>query len=335
MQTPFHDFLRIPGNARTVWVAGLSLLLGLAVLLVPFSDSPIAIDIGFRICMLIILAVSWDLMAGAGLISLGHSAFWGLGNYAAIISANGLGFNLALSLLPATLSGALLGAGLAVITGRLRGIYFAISTLAASEGLRVLAVMLPDVTGGSNGIYLDTTLAPNPLVVNITGSIGAIAGAIVAVLIARSRYHFALRAMRNNESAAQMLGIEPLRYRVGIMAISGAMASLAGGISMWRGGYLDPSMAFDLLTTINTQIASILGGIYTIPGPIIGAAAAIALGELTRIFFGQFVGVSLFIFGIVLTLLVLRLPNGIYGGLRQQWLRLRSDSSKQISSRKA
>jgi branched-chain amino acid transport system permease protein len=319
---------------RTLWSAGIWILLGLAILLVPFSDSPLTIDIGFRICMLIMLAVSWDLMAGAGLISLGHSAFWGLGNYAAIISANNLGFTLALSLLPATVSGAILGAGLAIITGRLRGIYFAISTLAASEGLRVLAVMVPDVTGGSNGIYLNSSLAPNPLVVNITGSIGAIIGAIIALLIARSRYHFALRAMRNNESAAQMLGIEPLRYRVGIMAISGAMASLAGGISMWRGGYLDPSMAFDLLTTINTQIAAILGGIYTLPGPIIGAAAAIALGELTRIVFGQFVGVSLLIFGIVLTVLVLRLPNGIFGALRQQWLRLRDSRTNQLSSRK-
>jgi branched-chain amino acid transport system permease protein len=228
----------------------------------------------------------------------------------------------------------LLGAGLALITGRLRGIYFAISTLATSEGLRVLAVMLPDITGGSNGIYLDTTLSPGPLTVNVAASIGAIVAMLVAWIIAQSRYHFALRAMRSNESASQMLGIEPLRHRVGIMAVSGALASLAGAISMWRGGYLDPSVAFDLLTTINAQIAPILGGIYTLPGPIIGAVAAVALGELTRIFLGQFVGVSLLVFGMVLILLVLWLPNGIYGALRQRLLRGVAGSRNPVSSSK-
>lgn len=301
--------------------AGIWIVLGVAAIFLPFSDHPIIIDNGFRVCMLVMLAVSWNLMAGTGLISLGHSAFWGLGSYAAIISANQLGFTLALSVIPATVLGALLGAGLALITGRLRGIYFAISTLATSEGLRVLAVMLPDITGGSNGIYLDTTLSPGPLTVNVAASIGAIVAMLVAWIIAQSRYHFALRAMRSNESASQMLGIEPLRHRVGIMAVSGALASLAGAISMWRGGYLDPSVAFDLLTTINAQIAPILGGIYTLPGPIIGAVAAVALGELTRIFLGQFVGVSLLVFGMVLILLVLWLPNGIYGALRQRLLR--------------
>ncbi len=124
--------------STAAWLAA-----GLAAIALPLFAPPFAADIHFQICALVMIAVSWNLMAGAGLISLGHSAFFGLGSYAALLTANALNCSLFASLVPALLAGAALGAGLALITGRLRGIYFAISTLAASEGLRVLAVMLP------------------------------------------------------------------------------------------------------------------------------------------------------------------------------------------------
>jgi branched-chain amino acid transport system permease protein len=257
-------------------------------------------------------------MAGAGLVSLGHSGFWGLGSYAAALSVNKLGFSFAASLIPAILCGALIGAGLALITGRLRGIYFAISTLAMSEGFRVIAVMLPDVTGGFKGLYLDSSHFPGMVAVHIVAAVGAIATAGIAWQLSRTRYHFALRAMRDNEAACQMLGVEPLRYRLGIMALSGAMASLAGGISIWRGGYLDPDVAFDLITTINAQIAPILGGIYTLPGPIIGSIITVALGEITRLALGDIVGASLLVYGALLVVIVLALPHGIYGAFSRR-----------------
>jgi branched-chain amino acid transport system permease protein len=290
-------------------------------LALPYLGSPVFRDINFQVCLLIILAISWNLMAGAGLISLGHSAFWGLGSYAAILSVNKLGLFFGLSLVPSVLAGALVGAGLALVTGRLKGIYFAIATLAASEGLRVIAVMLPDLTGGSNGIYLDSTHAAKPNEVYLAATLGAIGAAVIAFMLSQSRYHFALRAMRNSEMASRMLGVEPLRFRIGIMSISGAMASFAGAVNMWRGGYLDPAVAFDLLITINSQIAPILGGIYTLGGPIIGAIVTMGLGELARIYLGKVVGASLLIFGLVLVVMIMYMPNGIIGAWRDWQLR--------------
>jgi branched-chain amino acid transport system permease protein len=299
-------------NSRTAW-AIVSVLTALVALTVPLYGSAAVVDINFRVCALVMIAVSWNLMAGAGLVSLGHSGFWGFGSYAAVLCVNKLGFSFAASLIPATICGALIGAGLALITGRLRGIYFAISTLAMSEGFRVAAVMLPDLTGGFNGLYLDASRFPGTLAVNLVAAAGAVGVTLIAWLLSRSRYHFALRAMRDNEAASQMLGVEPLRYRLGIMALSGAMASLAGGISIWRGGYLDPGVAFDLTTTIDSQIAPILGGIYTLPGPIIGSLMTVALGEFTRLTLGNIVGASLLLYGVMLIVIVLGLPNGIYG----------------------
>lgn len=294
-----------------------------ALVLAPLAGSAVVGDVAFRIGTLLIISVSWNMMAGAGLVSLGHSGFWGLGSYAAILCVNKLGFSFAMSLIPATIIGALIGAGLASITGRLRGIYFAISTLAMSEGLRVIAVMLPDLTGGANGLYLDASKHPGPMAVTLVASIGAILTVAISYVLSRSRYQFALRAMRDNEAASQMLGVEPLRYRFGIMALSGAMASFAGGINVWRGGYLDPGVAFDLITTINSQIAPILGGIYTLPGPAIGAILTVALGEVTRLTLGNIVGASLLLYGSMLVAIVLILPNGVYGALvgakRPRW----------------
>lgn len=296
-------------------VPAVGVVLALAALSLPFLHAPLAADAAFRGATLVMIAISWNMMAGAGLVSLGHSAFWGLGSYVAVLVANDLHVPFVLSLAPALLAGGLFGAGLAFLTGRLRGIYFAIATLAASEALRVLASMLPDVTGGYNGLYLDTSLFPGPVVLSIAATLGAVLAALVAWAVARSRYAFGLRAMRDNESAVQMLGIAPIRFRVGVVAVSGALASLAGAINAWHGGYLDPGVAFDLQTTINAQIAPILGGIYTLAGPVVGAIATIVLDEATRALLGGIVGASLMLFGVLLVAIVICLPQGLVGAL--------------------
>lgn len=284
-------------------------------LLVPVLGSPTYVDLAFRCCSLVTLAVSWNLMASAGLISLGHSAFFGLGAYVAILSANLLGAPFWVSLVGSLAAGALLGSSLALITGRLRGIYFAIATLAASEGLRVIAVMLPDLTGGAKGAYLSTKTFPGALTVNVAMSVVAVITCLIAWLVSRSRFHYAFRAMRANESASQMLGIFPLKFRASIMAISGAWASAVGGVEVWHGGYLDPGIAFDLHNTITSQIAPILGGIYTVAGPIVGGVATVFLGDATRLAVGHIQGASLLVFGLVLVGCVLYLPHGLLGGL--------------------
>lgn len=254
-------------------------------------------------------------MASAGLISLGHSAFFGLGAYVGILFANHFAMAFWQTLIAATIAGGLLGSALALLTGRLRGIYFAITTLAMSEALRILALM-PDVTGGAKGAYLAANPHPGALTVNLTMNFAVIASCLLVWWISCSRYHYALRAMRANEHASQMIGIFPLKFRVAIMAISGAMASIVGCIEVWHGGYLDPAIAFDLHVTIIAQIAPILGGIYTLSGPVIGAFATIILGDATRFAFGHMQGVSLLMFGLVLVGCVLYLPHGILGWMQ-------------------
>ena len=301
------------------------LILGIAVslgcLALPFFSTAVVNDWIVSAASLMILAYSWNMAANAGLISLGHSAFWGLGSYSAILAANKLGLPMAVSLIPAIAVGALVGAALAVITGRLKGIFFAISTLALSEGLRVLAVMTPGFTGGGEGMYMNPKLRPSPEIVSALMVSGAIASVWICWALSRTPWHFAFRAMRANESAAEMLGVHPVRFRAGVLALSAAMASYAGGVRIWYGGFIDPGIAFDLHITILAQIAPILGGIHTLAGPAIGALLGVVLSEATRVWLGS-KGFSLLVYGLALVLAILFLPSGVWGGLRnslQRW----------------
>jgi branched-chain amino acid transport system permease protein len=298
-------------------------LLAIIAILLPLVASPIVNNMILRIGSLIMLAISWNLAANAGLISLGHSAFWGLGSYAALLVANRLGWPFFASLIPAMLIGAVSAAAIAVITGRLRGIFFAIAMLALSEGLRVIAVMTPDLTGGGAGVFIDQALRPSTQTVALVTAVCAVGSALVAYLISLTPFHYACRAMRNNENASEMLGINPLRFRIAVLSLSGAMASLAGGVNIWYSGFLDPSIGFDLHITILAQIAPILGGIHTLAGPIIGAFATIGISEFSRILLGE-QGGSLLVYGVILVVSILYMPKGIYG----TWLAWRQRKPK-------
>jgi branched-chain amino acid transport system permease protein len=266
-----------------------------------------------RLSTLILVAVSWNLMANAGLISLGHSGFWGLGAYTAALLANSVHLPFWLSIVPGMLVGAVAGAGLAYITGRLRGLFFAISTLAMSEGLRVVALMVPKLTGGAEGLFVHDALRPDRSTLTSFALILSVAAVAASYVLSRSRYQYALRAMRDGESAVQMLGVSPLRYRAGVTALSGALASCAGVVSAWYTGYLDPNAAFDLKITISSQIAPLFGGLYTVAGPVLGSFATLAISELTRLYFGYSAGVGLLAYGVILVFGVLFMPTGIVG----------------------
>ena len=298
--------------------AALAVVASLVSLALPFAATAVVNDWIISAASMVILAVSWNMAANAGLISLGHSAFWGVGTYTAVLSANKLGLPLAVALIPAMLIGALLGALLALITGRLRGIFFAISTLALSEGLRVIAVMTPGFTGGGEGIYVNPQLRIGAHWVAAIMVVGALISILVAWMISRTSWHFAFRAMRANESAAQMLGVRPIGFRVGILALAGAMAAFAGGVRVWYGGFVDPGIAFDLQITIYAQIGPLLGGIYTLAGPVIGALLSVLLSEAARIWFGT-QGFGLLVYGVALVLCILFLPHGVWGGLQRLW----------------
>jgi branched-chain amino acid transport system permease protein len=302
-------------SART-WIA-IAAAMAVAFALPPFLPPGLS-DWATRLSTLVLVAVSWNMMANAGLISLGHSGFWGLGAYTAALLANSIHLPFWLSIVPAMALGAGFGVFLAYVTGRLRGLFFAISTLAMSEALRVVALMVPSLTGGAEGFFVLDQLRPSRVTLTIFALCLAVAAVAISYFLSKSRYQYALRAMRDSESAVQMLGVNPAHFRMGVTALSGAIASCAGVVSAWYTGYLDPGAAFDLKITISAQIAPLFGGLYTVAGPLLGSAALLTISELTRLHFGYSAGVGLLAYGLVLVFGVLFMPTGIVG-LSKRW----------------
>jgi branched-chain amino acid transport system permease protein len=290
----------------------------LASFVIPHFLPPGLSDFATRLSTLILVAVSWNMMANAGLISLGHSGFWGLGAYSAALLANAVHMPFWLTIIPAMLLGAAFGAFLAYVTGRLRGLFFAISTLAMSEALRVVALMVPKLTGGAEGLFVYDAIRPDRETMATFALVLSVATIAASYFLAKSRYQYGLRAMRDSESAVQMLGVNPARFRVGVTALSGAIASCAGVISAWYTGYLDPGAAFDLKVTISAQIAPLFGGLYTVTGPVIGSFAILVLSEVTRLYFGYNAGVGLLVYGCILVFGVLFMPTGLVG-ISKHW----------------
>ncbi len=291
------------------------LIAGLAWLGLPLFGSATFNDWQFRTSTLIMLATSWNMMANAGLISLGHSAFWGVGSYAAVLAANRLGLSLLPSLAVAVGVGLVLGFVIAAVTGSLRGIFFAIATLALAEGFRALAFVIPGLTAGAAGLFLAPVHRPGRLTLDVTAAAAAALSVLVALLLVRSRSHFAFRAMRSNESACEMLGVNPRRFRIGIVSLSSAIACCAGALNALFGGFLDPDIAFTLTFTIEAQIATILGGIHLVLGPVVGSILIVALSDGSRLALGNLPGASQLAFGVVLVLAVMFMERGLCGWL--------------------
>ncbi len=271
--------------------------------------TPYQLDIFTTLLAFIALAQSWNILAGyGGQVSLGVSAFVGTGAYSAALLELHAGLGYPLGILAATVAGAVLAAVLAVPLLRLRGDYFSIGTLSAALALQALAVNWAFV-GGSTGLTLPEAGIPGP-VENFQLACG-IAGVAMAVtyLVAHSSFGMRLKAVRDNEPAAVGLGVSAFRHRLGALLMSGALSGLTGGLLAMQQVSFEPGGMLGLGWTVNALLMTIVGGIGTILGPVIGAVAVYYL--LTKQL-ESLQTVSVIIEGVLLLVIVRFAPRGIW-----------------------
>ena len=215
-----------------------------------------------------------------------------------------------------------MAAGLAVggLTFRygLRGSYFALVTLAFAEVLRIVATSV-SFTGGGVGLMLPLReVATNMQFPSRHGYIYLILAFVLLALavtawLRRSRFGAYLQAVRDNEDAARAIGVDPLRVKLGGIALSAAFMSAAGAFYVQVFQYIDPAIAFGPAVSVEALVGAIVGGMGTLWGPVLGALALHALADLTRNLFGELPGISMVIYGVVLILIVTFAPRGISG----------------------
>ena len=278
---------------------------------------------------------AWSLMGRFGLVSLGHGAFLGVGAYTTALLWNFY------SLTPWI--GALLAVGaavaLAVVLGipcfrfRVIGHYFGLVTLAVGEVVRLLIIAERDWTGGSLGLTLKTAGSDwsvyaiqfaDKRVFYYASLAFFLAGLWIWDRVDRSMARSALEAIGEDETAAASVGIRVTRFKLGITVGSAGLTALGGVLYAQYISYVNPDTLSGIGVSLKIVFAVVLGGMYSLMGPLVGTALTTALSEGLRIAFGlKLLGMAETIYGLLLIIFIIFLPSGIYGSIRDA-LRRRS-----------
>lgn len=307
-------------------------LLG-ALLLLPAFASAYALSVATLILYLAYTGQAWNVMMGfAGQLSLGHSLYVGVGAYVAagLFVHFGIGpwAGIWLAIAACVLLGAIIGF-LAFRFG-IAGVYFALLTIAFAEFTRIGFDHM-QWTGGPGGMFLKVAQRDQIDLANLRGppemyyyAILALAAAAFAVCgwLLRSRAGYYWQAIRENEEAAQALGINTFRWKMLAVAISSAMTAPAGVFFAFYYNSLFPEQIFNIGRSIEIVLGPIIGGVGTLFGPILGAAVltlvADGITEVLAAFGWEIPGVKQVIYGVVLLVVVMFLPHGIWPALARR-----------------
>ncbi|HET6515792.1 MAG TPA: branched-chain amino acid ABC transporter permease [Thermodesulfovibrionales bacterium] len=264
------------------------------------------------------IGMAWNLLGGyCGQVSFGHAAYFGVGAYTAgiLYTKSGLSpwWGVPLSVFVVALFAFVLG----FIVLRLRGPFFALATLASGEVMRVTAENWVDFTGGTLGIMIqERTWVEKIWYFYIVLAIAAVTFFLVKKLI-ESKLGYYFVAIREDQDAAESLGINTTLYKTLALCISGVLTGIAGAFYTNYMGYIDPHVAFALHDiSIITIMIVMVGGVATYWGPFVGAIIMVLLAELIRSIPGLGVAYQTF-FGILLIIIIIFLPNGIVGDYRK------------------
>jgi len=286
-------------------------VISLMVPLVVTSDYQL--QVLFRIYLFAALGLAWNLVGGyAGQLSLGHAAYFGAGAYGLALFTR-LGFPmwavLALLVLLAMLFALLIGG----VSFRLRGPYFALATIAFAEVVHAAAKNLPSVTGGDVGVQVPALFHTNVnrsfylCAVILTAVVTA-----VTVLISRSRFGYYLMAIREDQDTALAVGVNASRIKLYSLLISAAFTALAGALYGSLFLFIVPDQVLSIDISNEIAIVAMLGGAGTLAGPMVGA---VVLESASEIFKSVFQEAHLLIYGLLLIVVVLFLPEGIVGSV--------------------
>ncbi|MGI9523957.1 MAG: branched-chain amino acid ABC transporter permease [Hyphomicrobiaceae bacterium] len=319
--------MQVPRVSRNSHSARMALAIGLVVVFVlaaaPWWAGRADMRLMSEFFLYLALASLWNLLAGyAGLVSVGQQAFVGFGGYMLFALTMIGGVDPILAIAATALLGAAISVPVAILIFRLRGAYFAIGTWVIAEVCRLTSAQISSLGGGSG------TSLPISIVKSMAQSramreslsywlaLGATVAVIAAIFVVlRSRRGLALTAIRDNELAAESLGIDIWRTKFSIYIIVSAMTAVVGALIFLQKLRISPDAAFSVNDwTAFVIFIVVIGGIGTIEGPIIGALIFFALRETLAD-----LGTTYLMFlGLVAIVTMLKAPRGVWGYIRER-----------------
>ena len=323
---------RIPHDFRTL------IVLTLLLLILPRFLNQFLVSLAILVLYWAYLGNAWNLLGGyAGQFSFGHAMFYGIGAYTSTVLLVDYGISPWVGMLVGAALAGLFGAVVAFLLFRfgIRGHFFALGTFAIAEMVRLVASEL-EIINTTIGIHIPLVKGDDWLRIQFEATtvnyyyviLGLfVVGTIVTIVIVHRKLGFYFMAIREDEEAAAALGVDVLRYKVMAMAISGALTAIGGSFFAQYFLFIDPSIAFSVALSVQILLRPIVGGVGTIWGPLVGAIFLTPLSEFTRDLvrnppeFLSFIqgraGVDVMLFGLILILVLLFMPDGLVGAGRK------------------
>ena len=269
------------------------------------------------------LSAAWNIAGGyAGQVSLGHAAFFGIGAYSAALLGTRWALSPWLGLAAGAVVSVLAGCVLGYLSNRLKGPYFALATIAFAQVLLIVASRWRALTQGSEGIPVPFRPGLWTLGVDKRGWLYLALGLALAVYLAEvylesSRIGYQLAGVREDEDAAEALGIATRRLRVWSISASAALTAVGGALWAQYVGFVDPFYVFSIDLSIRFALNAIIGGLATALGPFLGSLLITTLETSLRATFAGvragFTGIYLIVYGCLLIVVVRFAPDGLSG----------------------
>ena len=301
------------------WVGALAVI---AVALPLLVSSTFAIDIFIRVLLFAFIGVAWNLMGGyAKQLSLGHAAYFGLGAYTSTILLIRYGVSPWIGMLAGGIVAMLASLPIGALCFRLRGPYFAIATIATAQVLMLLFLKFRDFAWGAEGTTMPN-LGDAPLMMQFDSKapyyyvvlVLLAVGLAITYWIERSWMGYYLVAVGEDEDAAEAIGVDALRIKRNIYLISAFLTALAGTFYVQYIYFIDPNTAFSFNVSVEAALVSIVGGIGTLWGPVIGTVLLEGTSALLQSWLGGgHGGVQLTVYSLILIAVILYRPAGLIG----------------------
>ncbi len=318
------------------WRPGTSAAIGFAlvalggVLLPQIVSDPVTIDIFIRVLLFSFLGVAWNLLGGyAKQLSLGHAAYFGLGAYTSTLLLINYGISPWIGMLAGGIVAMLGSLPIGALCFRLKGPYFAISTIATAQVLMLLFLKFRDFAWGAEGTTIPN-LGDAPWMMQFEDkadyyyvALGLLAaGLAITYRVERSWMGYYLVALGEDPDAAGAVGVNVARIKRDIYMISAFLTGLAGTFYVQYIYFIDPNTVFNFNISLEAALVSIVGGVGTLWGPVLGTVLLEPLSALIQTWFGATQGgIQLTLYSVILMAVILWQPEGLLGALTGAWRR--------------
>jgi branched-chain amino acid transport system permease protein len=304
--------------SRRRWLPLLACLLVLVILgIAPAAVSPFVLQFLINLFMLATLAESWNIIGGfTGYASFGNVAFFGIGAYTTGLLLTRVGAPYAIALAAGGIMAMLFAAVVGFPILRLRGHYFAIATLGVAEAMREVVYNV-EFTGAGTGLVMPILRSPLPFFYSMLSILTAVT--LLNWWLSKSRFGYGLIAIREDEDAAAVMGINTPLYKMIAFALSGLFAGLAGGVYAYWITFIDPDAVFKVIITVQMIIMAVFGGAGTVLGPLLGALVMASVSEWLST---HLVTLAELFYGLIVILVVIFMPKGLSDLIRQRRLSL-------------